>query len=365
MRGWRLTALAQALSRDGLRKGAVAEAYGELCKELDALCKRYPEKLKAAEKSVQEVSGITRTVGVGDGAVADEQTFIETADDRAIAADYAIAGRLLGRELAGRYVRHLADPEDNDTLRDAEITVAAIGKMEILGTAPVVERLEHEADKLARKWFDQYRVAVKSLSDERRAVYADIKGMSPDPQTIELQRPRIRTENTQDDEGKALVTRPLHLMADAVGQFPVAKLNGWEMSVLDAELERADCLGWYRNPSRASDDALAVAWRDNAGNWRRMCPDFLFFHGTENDVKVSNVDPHGHHLGDSLGKLRGLAAFAAEYGETFHRVEAIAKTEDGILKVLDLKEPTVRDAVAAANDAKTLYASAAASDYLA
>ncbi|MCC5865362.1 MAG: DEAD/DEAH box helicase family protein [Wenzhouxiangella sp.] len=360
----RLTSLAQALSRDGLRKGAVAEAYGELCKELDALCKRYPDKLKAAEKSVQEVSGITRTVGVGDGAVADEQTFTEAADERAIAADYAVAGRLLGRELAGRYVRHLADPEDDDTLRDAEITVAAIGRMETLGTAPVVERLEREADKLARKWFDQYRVAVKSLSDERRAVYADIKGMSPDPQTIEPQRPRIRTENTQDDEGKPLATRPLHLMADNNGQFPVASLNQWEISVLDAELERDDCLGWYRNPSRASDDALAVAWRDEAGNWRRMCPDFLFFHGTENDVKVSIVDPHGYHLSDALPKLRGLASFAAEFGDQFHRIESIAKMDDDSLRVLDMTEAPVREAVATATDAKALFASQVARQYV-
>ncbi len=81
-------------------------------------------------------------------------------------------------------------------------------------------------------------------------------------------------------------------------------------------------------------------------------------------MKVSIVDPHGHHLGDSLGKLRGLAAFAVEYGEAFHRVEAVAKTEDGTLKVLDLKEPSVRKALATAIDAKTLYASAVAGGYL-
>ena len=359
----RLTSLAQALARDGLRKGAVAEAYGELCKELDALFKRYPETLKAAEKHVKEVSGITRTVGVGDGAVADEESFTEVADDRAIKADYDVAGRLLGRELAGRYVRHLADLDDDETLRDAEITVAAIGKMETLGTAPVVERLEQESDKLARKWFDQYRVAIKGLSDERRTVYDGIKGMSPDPQGIEPQRPHVRAENTLDENGNALATRPLHLMSDEKGQFPVASLNQWEISVLDAELERDNCLAWYRNPARASDDALAVAWRDEAGNWRRMCPDFLFFHGTENDVKVSIVDPHGHHLADALPKLRGLSDFAEEYGAQFHRIEAVARMEDGTLRVLDLQEKSVRNAIEGASDAKALYAGKAATDY--
>lgn len=359
----RLTSLAQALSRDGLRKGAVGEAYGELCNELDALCKRYPKQLDAAEKNVQEVSGITRTVGVGDGAVADEERFTEAADDRAIAADYVVAGRLLGRELAKRYADHLADPDDDDTLLDAHITVAAIGKMETLGTAAVVERLEQEADKLAREWFDKYRVVIKGLTDERRAVYAEIKGMSPDPQWVEPQRPHIRAENTQDENGKPLATRPLHLMSDEKGHFPVGSLNEWEMSVLDAELGREDCLAWYRNPSRASDDALAVAWRDEAGNWRRMCPDFLFFHGHEDDVKVSIVDPHGHHLGDALGKLRGLAAFAADNGEAFHRIEAVARMDDGTLRVLDLQDEEARKAVDAAGDAKSLYLGKKASVY--
>jgi len=359
----RLTSLAQALSRDGLRKGAVAEAYGELCRELDALCKRYPDQLKAAEKNVLEVFGITRTVGVGDGAVADEQIFTEAADDRAIAADYAVAGRLLGRELAKRYADHLADSEDDDTLLDAHITVAAIGKMETEGKAPVVERLEQEADKLARKWFDQYRVAIKGLSDERCAVYTDIKGMAPDPQRVEPQRPHIRSENTQDENGNAVATRPLHLMSDDKGQFPVASLNQWEIIVLDAELERDDSLAWYRNPSRASDDALAVAWQDDAENWRRMCPDFLFFHGKDDDVKVSIVDPHGHHLSDALPKLKGLADFAEEYGDQFHRIEALARMDDGELRVLDIKEPRVRDAIAEADEAKSLYLGKLATDY--
>ena len=135
--------------------------------------------------------------------------------------------------------------------------------------------------------------------------------------------------------------------------------------MLDAELGRDDCLAWYRNPSRASDDALAVAWQDESGNWRRMCPDFLFFHGTEKDVKVSIVDPHGHHLGDSLGKLRGLAAFAAEYGQLFHRIEAVARIDDGTIRVLDMTEEPVRKAVANAADAKALYASSVASQYTA
>jgi len=94
-----------------------------------------------------------------------------------------------------------------------------------------------------------------------------------------------------------------------------------------------------------------------------LCPDFVFFHGGGDEVKVSIVDPHGHHLADALPKLRGLSDFAENYGSQFHRIEAVAKMDDGALRVLDLQEKSVRNAVAAATDAKALYAGKAATDY--
>lgn len=223
--------------------------------------------------------------------------------------------------------------------------------------------LDRSADKLAERWFTDYRKAIKDLSDERQQAYAEIKGMSRQPQPISIQRPRTRTEGTEDQDGNQIETREKHLMSDENGKFPIGSLNDWELSVLDSEMADADFIAWYRNPSRASEDALAIAWRDAQDNWRRMCPDFVFFHGTGDEVKVSIVDPHGHHLADALPKLKGLSAFAEEYGDQFHRIEAVAKMEDGTLRVLDLKDEAVRNAVDAARDAKSLYLGKQAIDY--
>ncbi|MEQ8428474.1 MAG: DEAD/DEAH box helicase family protein [Gammaproteobacteria bacterium] len=355
----RYTAFAQALSRDSLRKNAVKEAYRELCKILDGLVARYPDKFEAAKADVLQVDGATIVVGVKDGDVEPAGTFSELADDRAIQADYSTAGRLLTPELAKRYAEHIAvQDEDDDGLDEAHIKVAALGKM----NGVIVEALEAEADKLARKWFDEYRVAIKGLTDERQTVYDDIKGMSPEPQHIDLKRPYVRTEETKDIEGNVLETRKLHLMADKNGQFPIANLNDWEMQVLDKEMQRSDFLGWYRNPSRPSADALAIAWQDGNGNWRRMCPDFIFFHGNKKNVKVSLVDPHGIHLGDSLPKLRGLAYFVEAYGDNFHRIESIAQL-DNTLRILDLKDEKVRQAIKDADDVGRLYRSKVAGNY--
>jgi hypothetical protein len=65
----------------------------------------------------------------------------------------------------------------------------------------------------------------------------------------------------------------------------------------------------------------------------------------------------------ALPKLRGLAAFAAAHGDAFHRIESIARMDDGILRVLDLTQESVREAVRDAENAKALYLGDAAGDY--
>ena len=216
---------------------------------------------------------------------------------------------------------------------------------------------------MPRKWFGEYRVAIKELTDERRAVYDEIKGMSPTAQVIEIKRPHVRTEETEKSDGKKLEARTRHLMSNSEGNFPVGSLNQWEIDVLDKEAGRPGFQAWYRNPPRPSGDALAIAYQRARGDWRRMCPDFIFFHGDSETIRVSIVDPHGHHLADAIPKLRGLAEFAATHGESFHRIESIARMQDGTLRVLDITDPQLRAAIKQAKDAKALYLGDGANDY--
>ena len=308
------------------------------------------------ENAILEVHGEIIVASVGESRVTTVGTFSEFADDRSVDAVYRDARKVLTPELARRYVEHLA--ADDDELFDAEVKVSALARI-----AEVADDIDRNADKLAERWFVEQRKAIKNLSDERQASYREIKGMSRDPQQIALQRPRTRSEDTEAADGQPLPTRKLHLMSDDDGDFPVGSLNDWELRVLDAEMQDKDFLAWYRNPSRASDDALAIAYRDAQDHWRRMCPDFVFFHGSGDDIKVSIVDPHGHHLADALPKLRGLAEFADHYGDQFHRIEAIARLDDGKLRLLDLHDQSVRHAINGASDAKALYLSNSASDY--
>ncbi|KZE92398.1 hypothetical protein AVP42_02552 [Agromyces sp. NDB4Y10] len=356
----RLSSLVQALSRDGLLPNARKAAYAEMFAVMDGLMARHKDKIDAATYGLLDVEGETIVASVAGKKVAEPEKFHEIADERSVEADFKTAQRILSADLARKYADHIAvEDEVDDGLFDAHLKIAALAQIDGVST-----EIDREATALAMRWLAQYRVDIKGLGDERRAVYDDIRAMSAHPQRIDIRRPKVRAEETAADvDGTKVDTRPQHLMADASGNFPIGSLNTWETTVLDAERNRAGFLAWYRNPGRASDDSLAIAYRDGKGSWRRMCPDFVFFHGTESDVKVSIVDPHGFHLGDALPKLRGLADFSLQYGDEFHRIEAVAQMKDKTLRVLDLKDESVREAIAQAKDAEGLYLSNSATDY--
>ena len=285
--------------------------------------------------------------------------------DSTIRDAYGAASRIFTAALAGSYVDHIAGPDnpdgDDDGIRDAYVNVAALSLI-----PEVADDIDREADKVARKWLEEYRVEIKDLTDERQAIYNDIRAMSTQPQRMAITRPKNAFVETKayDEEGNPtpLPTRSKHLLADAGGDYPVGALNEWEIAVLDKEMGRSSAVAWYRNPSRASQESLGIAYRDGEGTWRTLRPDFLFFGDRDGKITVSIVDPHADYLADALPKLKGLAELAAEFGGEFHRIEAISRL-GGQLRFLDMQVPAVRAAVAKAEDAKALYNSAVAGNY--
>lgn len=357
----RLDALAAALSRDGLVEGAVERADKHLCKVLDGRAVQYSERLSDARADVLTMTGEEARGRVGEAGFS-YKSFEMSADPRAIEDSYQLAARVLSADLASAYVDHLVGPEGNDDeLLEANITVAAIGRVPEIVTA-----VENEADDLARTWLTETRVARKCLADDRQAEYDRLEGMSTHPERISLTAPKVAQADTKerraDGTESDLPIRRMHLMCAEDGTYPV-DLNEWERQVLDSEAKQPGFKGWYRNPPRNTKESLAIAYKDGSDTWKALRPDFIFF-GTQHSgtVVADLVDPHGHHLSDALPKLRGLADFAEKYGSDFRRIESVAETERK-LRVLDLTKHNVRQAIRDAKDAKALYESGIASDY--
>lgn len=357
----RLTALATALSKDHLVDEAVEQAHKHLHAVLDGRAVQYKEKVTKAREDVLTMEGEEVRGRVGGGF--SYKAFSVSADPRAIEDYYRTATRVLSPALCSSYVDHVVGPDgDEDDLLEAHITVASLGRV-----PEIAQAVEQEADALSREWLTQTRVARKGLSDERKAEYDGLESMSTTPETVSLTVPKNGQADTKvrhpDGSEEDLPTREMHLLAAADGTVPLNFDSRWELKVLDSEAAQPGFQGWYRNPDRAAKESLAVAYKDEVGDWKALRPDFLFF-GTNHDgtVTVDLVDPHGHHLSDALPKLRGLADFAERFASEFRRIESVAET-GGVLRILDITKPRVREAIREAQSAKALYESKAASDY--
>lgn len=361
----RLTALAHELAVDGLLADAGKKAHAELHKVLDGAQVRYAEEIRKARDSVLTVEGKT--------VKADVETKEMTFDDFVEAADYAViedaykrAARVISPDLATTYSEHLAskadeDEDPEDALVEAHTVIAALGLVPDLK-----DDLEIAAEKLSNQWLTNYRVQIKSLSDERQDVYRQIREMSADPLDVDLARPntwlQMTTARKTDGTEEPLPRFERHMLCDEDGLFP-GDFNSWEGKVVNAELERRGTVAWYRNPARASQDSLGVTYEEG-GDTKIVRPDFIFFAQLDDGSIVADiVDPHGIQFGDALPKLKGLAEYAEANAGMFRRIEVVAEV-GGTFRTIDLTEPSARAAVKSAATVKEVYESEVAHDYV-
>jgi hypothetical protein len=362
----RLTALAHELAVDGLLPGAGRKAHAAMHKLLDEAQTKYAMRINDAREAVLTIEGTTLT--------ANTQTQAKTFNDFVLAADYAViedaykrATRTISPDLARTYAEHLASKDENaededEALIDAHTTIAAIG---LIGS--IKDELEAAAEAMARQWLGEFRDPIRKLRDERQEAYRVIREMSADPLDVDLARPHSSIQPTTAKEVNgteaALPRYEKHLLCDSEGKFPIAFDASWEKTVLESEMARGGCEAWYRNPARASQDSLGIVY-DDAGEAKIVRPDIIFFVRTgEGTIVADIVDPHGHHLADSLPKLRGLSKYAEANASLFRRIEAVAKIGDRY-RMLDLTKLEVREAVSEAVKAELVYAGPMGQDYL-
>lgn len=362
----RLTALAHELASDDILPGAGKLAHAALHAVLDDLQEREREKIAAKRKGVLTVDGMTAVVNLR-GQTKSFDEFWEDADMAVIDDAYRRAARIFSPDVSRTYVDALAyrvaDPEDADgfeeALVEARVQVAALG---LLAEAPPI--FDAAADQLAKEWLSTHGAAIKRLSHDRQESYRQVREMSADPQDVDLVKPAGRFELTRvrlNNVESALPTYPHHLLCDEHGQYP-AELNNWEVKVLEAEMKRPGFRFWYRNPQQPGQSSLGIAYLSGE-QYGIVRPDFIFMATADDGSLVADlVDPHSLHLSDALPKLRGLAQYAETHPGAFRRIESVAEAL-GRLRVLDLKRADVRQAIAQADDAASLFKGSLAADY--
>jgi len=124
----RLVWLAQALSADGVRLGALSEVESTMHAILDSLAVRYKGEFEAAMEEVWSVRGLTISGRRKTGKLT-YSDFVERADDRAIRVGFEDAKKAFGADVAQSYVNHLASEDsddDDDGLREAFVKVSGL-----------------------------------------------------------------------------------------------------------------------------------------------------------------------------------------------------------------------------------------------
>jgi type III restriction enzyme len=217
----------------------------------------------------------------------------------------------------------------------------------VLRVDGVVGSIEAAATEWVREQFDRFRVAILNTTGGTRDAYTRVREQTTSPEvvTVEL-RANVRAA-TKDGKGDDLPRYPGHLFADGVGMFPV-DLNDWERRVIQAEVDRAGFVAWYRNPGSATPASLRIAYENDEEEWASLQPDFIIVSRRgDGSLGASIIDPHGDYLADARAKLQALAKFAEHFGDKLLRIESVARVDDGSLRLLNLGEAAVRAAVLA------------------
>ncbi len=362
----RLTALAHELASDDILENAGKLAHAEMHKALDTFQETEKTKIEAKRKAVLIVDGKTVIADLKAKNKSFDE-FWEDADMAVINDAYRRASRIFTRDISRTYTDFLAlkvatpdQPEEfEEAIVEARVAIAAVGLM-----TEVQAYFDGESDKLAKAWLAKYKKEIKKLPDDRRESYRQIVEMSAEPQDVEMVRPVARFEPTKVREKGGseadLPTYKDHLLCDANGKYP-ADFNDWEIKVVETESKRNGFLFWYRNPQYPGQSSLGIAYLKGE-QYKIVRPDFIFFSDEGGKVVADIVDPHGLHLSDALAKLQGLAQYAETHVTVYRRIESVAKIK-GKLRVLDLAQEKVRNAIAEAEDLEALFSGSLASDY--
>lgn len=346
----RLLKAAQAFGQDGLVPNANDEAHQQLFGVIDGLIARYADAVEAQTKAIMTADIRRFTAQRGEGV--DETSTSREADVNTVKDALRQTKRVLTTSVVNRHLRRdmekaiLEDPL-NAPITEIQARMAALSRIEpAMGEPTVVEAVENAADALVRSWLSTKRDEIALLPESRQAAYDEIRTLAREPENTSTVIPTDLRVDTVDLDRNPLPTARLHILSDSEGNYPLdEKLNPDERKVIARETFKDSVVGWYRNPSAAGKHSVRIAYKDG-DTWRSVHPDFIIVQRNSSGGLVpSIVDPHSTHLADAMPKLLGLAAYAEEHGDRYARIESLAAIQNGELRMLDQKDPKIREVI--------------------
>lgn len=328
---------------------AEPDAPGELEKAIDAMLRAlnesivtFNDKFEAARNTVLHAKSTQVELKYLDAASAKTKVYEDDADSYAIANARRRGDVTLSPSVTNAFFRQqiLLGMEPLDI--NVEIAAAA-------AVPEIVEAVKQSARTKLEKLTEEYDPVIAKYPTSVRNQFSSGMSKHGIPHTVFLDKP---VADTQDSGGKKY---PKHVVNDPKTHMAWFNLYDSEDAVVMHELRKPEVICWYRNPvGKTTGQSLRIPYR--LGDDRKVLhPDFIFFEKVGDREMPAIVDPHGLHLADTMPKLKGIARYVEDFGESFSRYWFVSDYK-GQATYLDMKDAETRSVISTASDAYECFA---------
>ena len=325
------------------------DAPGELEKAIEAMLRAlnesivtFEEEFISARSTVLHAKSTRVELKYLDVSSAKTKVYVDDADAYAIANARRRADVVLSPSVTNAFFRQQMmsgmDPIDINV----EIAAAA-------SVPEIVEAVKRSAKTKLEKLTEEYDPLIARYPTSVRNQFSTGMSKHGIPHTVFLDKP---VADTQDAGGKKY---PKHVVNDPKTHMAWFNLYDSEDAVVMHELKKPEVICWYRNPvGKTTGQSLRIPYR--LGDDRKVLhPDFIFFEKVGEREMPAIVDPHGLHLADTMPKLKGIARYVEDFGESFSRYWFVSDYK-GQAMYLDMKDAETRSVIGTASDAYECFA---------
>jgi type III restriction enzyme len=308
----RLMGLGRALTQDGIDETAQNMVKDLIVENMNVEIQRLRDIGELDSRAKQVIGIDLRTIAVQHGTDIIENGGEYTIEAASVDIDqhFQEAGYALGNGLHMEYWKAHGDREANSV----KVEVIILRK-----DPDAMINLEEFAEEKFDLLYEQHKVGIGHLKEQRRSQYEKLRLATSKPQNIPWYLPEIIgfTRSTK----APMFDR--HLYVEDDDSFH-ADLGTWERGVLEEELQNDAVVGWLRNLDRKSW-SLEIPYRDGSGAIRPMFPDLLIVRKEAKEFLFDILEPHDGSRADNYPKAVGLAEFAEKHWHLFDRIQLIRK----------------------------------------
>lgn len=279
---------------------------------------QYDEKIKEVDTFI--VNG-GRLAYLKDTQIKEETLFSVSRLSYDLQKEFEVVDKQLAEEIATPYLQTCVN---SDELQEYQkhVIIYADNKMDEL-----VKFATHKFNDLK----DEYRNVLTSKNQTIRKKFNDIVRETDNPDsTWRLYEPFYLPKGEVEKEGHLYVGE---------SSLPSFDLDGWEIKVIDDEMQKPGFKCWIRNP-KGRAESLCLRRREGSEEIP-FYPDFVVVSEIDGELSLSILEPHDPSREDNLSKALAMIEYGKKEKMKVKRLELIRVVDKKYIWRLDFKNSNV------------------------